>query len=162
MFEAGFFLSFLFLYYSVLVERKPDGLGSFEILMDVWIVAFAYDELSGFIDAGIMFYQMDFWSLWNLGIIGVGVGFIATSEFQALSMKFGPLPLILIFKRPSPSPFKFLQLTAMFSGAVGLIKGNDFVLDLSFDILSLEALFLVPRSVFRAQKMRLKLFISPC
>ncbi|EPS33017.1 hypothetical protein PDE_07978 [Penicillium oxalicum 114-2] len=110
MFEAGFFLSFLFLYYSVLVERKPDGLGSFEILMDVWIVAFAYDELSGFIDAGIMFYQMDFWSLWNLGIIGVGVGFIATR-------------------------------------AVGLIKGNDFVLDLSFDILSLEALFLVPRSI---------------
>ena len=79
MFEAGFFISFLLLYYSVLVERKPDGLGFFEIFMDVWIVAFAYDELSGLIDAGMLFYQMDFWSLWNLGIIGVGFAFIITS-----------------------------------------------------------------------------------
>ncbi|KAF7712108.1 Uncharacterized protein PECH_000470 [Penicillium ucsense] len=108
MFEAAFFLSFLFLYYCVLVERKPNGLGLFETLMDIWIVAFAYDELSGFIDAGIMFYQTDFWSLWNLGIIGVGFAFIGTR-------------------------------------AVGLFQNNDFVLDLSFDILSLEALFLVPR-----------------
>lgn len=82
MFEAGFFISFLLLYYSVLVERKPDGLGFFEILMDVWIVAFAYDELSGLIDAGMLFYQMDFWSLWNLGIIGVGFAFIITSTSQ--------------------------------------------------------------------------------
>ncbi|CAI7603507.1 unnamed protein product [Penicillium manginii] len=44
--------------------------------MDVWIAAFAYDELSGLVDAGVLFYQMDFWSLWNLGIIGVGFAFI--------------------------------------------------------------------------------------
>ncbi|KAJ5488504.1 hypothetical protein N7539_003394 [Penicillium diatomitis] len=110
MFEAAFFLSFLFLYYCVLVERKTNGLGLFETLMDIWILAFAYDELSGFIDAGIMFYQTDFWSLWNLGIIGVGFAFIGTR-------------------------------------AVGLLQNNDFILDLSFDILSLEALFLVPRFV---------------
>lgn len=82
MFEAGFFISFLLLYYSVLVERKPNGLGFFEVFMDVWIVAFAYDELSGLIDAGMLFYQMDFWSLWNLGIIGVGFAFIITSKSQ--------------------------------------------------------------------------------
>lgn len=80
MFEAGFFISFLLLYYSVLVERKPNGLGFFEVFMDVWIVAFAYDELSGLIDAGMLFYQMDFWSLWNLGIIGVGFAFMITSK----------------------------------------------------------------------------------
>jgi uncharacterized membrane protein YczE len=80
MFEAGFFISFLLLYYSVLVERKPNGLGFFEAFMDVWIVAFAYDELSGLIDAGMLFYQMDFWSLWNLGIIGVGFAFMITSK----------------------------------------------------------------------------------
>jgi hypothetical protein len=80
MFEAAFFLSFLLLYYSVLVERKQNGLGFFETLMDVWIAAFAYDELSGLVDAGVLFYQMDFWSLWNLGIIGVGFSFIITSE----------------------------------------------------------------------------------
>ena len=80
MFEAGFFISFLLLYYSVLVERKQEGIGVFEAIMDIWIVAFTYDELSGLIDAGVLFYQMDFWSLWNLGIIGVGFAFIITSE----------------------------------------------------------------------------------
>lgn len=80
MFEAGFFISFLLLYYSVLVERKPNGLGFFEVFMDVWIVAFAYDEFSGLIDAGMLFYQMEFWSLWNLGIIGVGFAFMITSK----------------------------------------------------------------------------------
>lgn len=84
MFEAAFFLSFLFLYYSVLVERKQNGVGLFETLMDVWIAAFAYDELSGLVDAGVMFYQMDFWSLWNLGIIGVGFAFIIASESNLL------------------------------------------------------------------------------
>ncbi|KAJ5889336.1 hypothetical protein N7504_010146 [Penicillium tannophilum] len=108
MFEAGFFLSLLFLYYTVLVERSPRSIGRFEILMDIWIVAFAYDELSGLVDAGVLFYQMDFWSLWNLGIIGVGFAFIITR-------------------------------------AIGLFKNDDYILNLSFDILSLEALFLVPR-----------------
>lgn len=86
MFEAVFFLSLLLLYYSVLVERKQNGLGFFETLMDVWIAAFAYDELSGLVDAGVLFYQMDFWSLWNLGIIGVGVSFIITSESTVFSL----------------------------------------------------------------------------
>lgn len=86
MFEAAFFLSLLLLYYSVLVERKQNGFGFFETLMDVWIAAFAYDELSGLVDAGVLFYQMDFWSLWNLGIIGVGVFFIITSESTAFSL----------------------------------------------------------------------------
>lgn len=80
MFEAAFFISFLLLYYSVLVERKQGGIGFFEALMDVWIIAFAYDELGGLVDAGMLFYQMDFWSLWNFGIVGVGFAFIATSE----------------------------------------------------------------------------------
>lgn len=86
MFEAGFFLSLLFLYYTVLVERSPRSIGRFEILMDIWIVAFAYDELSGLVDAGVLFYQMDFWSLWNLGIIGVGFAFIVTSKTQIIIM----------------------------------------------------------------------------
>ena len=31
------------------------------------------------------------------------------------------------------------------TGAVGLGRGEEYILDISFDILSLEALFLVPR-----------------
>ncbi|KAF7528168.1 hypothetical protein PCG10_001457 [Penicillium crustosum] len=108
IFEAAFFMSFLFLYYAVLVERRQEAVGIFEAVMYVWIVAFAYDELSGIIDAGVVFYQMDFWSLWNLSIIGVGIAFVITR-------------------------------------VIGLAKGNDPIIELSFDILSLEALFLVPR-----------------
>lgn len=73
-------MSFLFLYYAVLIERRQDAVGVFEAVMYVWIVAFAYDELSGIIDAGVIFYQMDFWSLWNVSIIGVGIAFVVTSE----------------------------------------------------------------------------------
>ncbi|KAJ5128022.1 hypothetical protein N7448_008801 [Penicillium atrosanguineum] len=126
LFEAAFFLSFLLLYYSVLVERKQNGLGFFEALMDVWIAAFAYDELSGMVDAGMLFYQMDFWSLWNLGIIGVGISFIITSEFTVLK---SALPILNCAR------------------TIGLARGDDYILDMSFDILSLEALFLVPSPV---------------
>ncbi|KXG52894.1 uncharacterized protein PGRI_081500 [Penicillium griseofulvum] len=80
IFEAVFFMSFLFLYYAVLVERRQEAVGIFEAVMYVWIVAFAYDELSGIIDAGVVFYQMGFWSLWNLSIIGVGMAFVITMK----------------------------------------------------------------------------------
>ncbi|KAJ5313287.1 uncharacterized protein N7443_000171 [Penicillium atrosanguineum] len=130
LFEAAFFLSFLLLYYSVLVERKQNGLGFFEALMDVWIAAFAYDELSGMVDAGMLFYQMDFWSLWNLGIIGVGISFIITSEFTVLK---SALPILNCAR------------------TIGLARGDDYILDMSFDILSLEALFLVPSSQILTQ-----------
>ncbi|KAJ5965172.1 uncharacterized protein N7479_005048 [Penicillium vulpinum] len=105
IFEAAFFMSFLFLYYAVLVERRQEAVGIFEAVMYVWIVAFAYDELSGIIDAGVVFYQMGFWSLWNLSIIGVGIAFVITR-------------------------------------VIGLAKGDKPIIELSFDILSLEALFL--------------------
>lgn len=94
MFEAGFFLSFLVLYYAVLVERKESGIGFFEAFLDVWIAAFAYDELSGLVDAGVLFYQMDFWSLWNGGIIGVGFAFIVTSKLSK-SVLLHPPGLVL-------------------------------------------------------------------
>ncbi|OJJ88256.1 uncharacterized protein ASPGLDRAFT_116592 [Aspergillus glaucus CBS 516.65] len=93
-FEAGFFVSFLCLYYAVLVERKPTGIGIFETLMYIWIAAFAYDELSGMTDAGVAFYQMDFWKIWNLGIIGTGLAFVIASESLCLvSIQLSPTQL---------------------------------------------------------------------
>ncbi|QKX53072.1 uncharacterized protein TRUGW13939_00143 [Talaromyces rugulosus] len=75
-FEAVFFISFLVIYYAVLAQRDPNSINMLEILMYIWITAFAYDELSGITDAGMLFYQLDFWSLWNVGIIGVGIAFL--------------------------------------------------------------------------------------
>ncbi|KAL4999192.1 hypothetical protein BDV10DRAFT_165440 [Aspergillus recurvatus] len=107
-FEAVFFVSFLFLYYAVLLERNPTRVGNFEAVLYVWIAAFAYDELGGLVDSGMLFYQMTFWNLWDLCIIGTGLAFVVTR-------------------------------------IIGLGEKDEYITDLSFDILSLEALFLVPR-----------------
>ncbi|QSS53850.1 hypothetical protein I7I53_01239 [Histoplasma capsulatum var. duboisii H88] len=107
-FEAVFFLSFIALYYYVLMARDPLRISPVEILLYIWISAFAYDQIGGLSDTGIMFYQKNFWSLWNLGIIGTG-------------------------------------FTFLIARIIGLSQGNAYITDTSFDILSLEALFLVPR-----------------
>jgi hypothetical protein len=78
-FEVLFFATFLALYYAVLVERNPYKITPLEILLYIWIAAFAYDEMSDFIDAG-QFYYTDFWSSWDLAIIGVGLAFFVTSK----------------------------------------------------------------------------------
>ena len=108
VFEALFFASFLALYYSVLVERNPSRMMATEVLLNIWIAAFAYDEFSEFQDAGRLFYTTDFWSVWDLGIIGIGVAYLITR-------------------------------------IVGLVQADMRITDIAFDILSLEALFLIPR-----------------
>lgn len=47
-----------------------------EVFLYIWIAAFAYDEFGEFKDAGVAFYQTDFWSLWDLGIIITGIAFL--------------------------------------------------------------------------------------
>lgn len=58
-FEVLFFMVFLFLYYSVLVERNPERISFNEVLLYVWFTAFSYDELSEYVDAGSIFYATD-------------------------------------------------------------------------------------------------------
>ena len=127
-YEALFFLSFLALYYAVLVpvqrnsqRRPPDhelatsaesarpwfvvdpqrnfhSITPAEILLYVWIVGFAYDEcqhsqaqptfvscshamvVGEYLDAGQAFYAADFWSLWDIGIVAIGIAFFVCSE----------------------------------------------------------------------------------
>lgn len=61
-------------------------------------------------DAGSTFYATDFWALWDVGIILVGLAFFVTRM-------------------------------------VGLANHHRYATDVAFDILSVEALFLVPRYV---------------
>ena len=79
VFEAFFFLTFLALYYAVLIERNPRHITAVETLLYIWIAAFAYDESGEWKDAGTLLYAADFWSLWDLGIIGVGIAFLVAS-----------------------------------------------------------------------------------
>jgi len=78
-FQTAFFISLLTLYYAVLVERNPQHITATESMLYIWIAAFAYDEFGEIQDAGLMFYQTDFWSLWDIGIIGVSAAFVVTS-----------------------------------------------------------------------------------
>lgn len=79
-FQIVFFLLFLALYYVVLVERNPRHVTVAEIFLYVWIFAFAYDEYGELFDAGYLFYRLDFWSLWDIGIIGIGAAFLITRK----------------------------------------------------------------------------------
>ncbi|KAK2613721.1 hypothetical protein N8I77_000613 [Diaporthe amygdali] len=107
-FEVIFFMIFLFLYYSVLVERNPEKISINEVLLYIWFLAFAYDELSEYVDAGSIFYATDIWNLFDITMICIG--FI----------------------------FSVLRI-------VGLSKHDEELIGLSFDVLSLLALFMVPR-----------------
>lgn len=114
IFEVLFFIVFLGLYYSVLIQRNHHGITAREILLLVWIAAFAVDEIGQYIDAGLRLYAVDFWSLWDIGIVVIGIAFFITR-------------------------------------VIGLIKHNNNITEMSFDILALEALFLVPRFVERTR-----------
>ena len=41
----------------------------------------------------------------------------------------------------------------LISGIIGLMKHNEETIELAFDILSLEALFLVPRYILRSRRI---------
>ncbi|ETN41937.1 uncharacterized protein HMPREF1541_03876 [Cyphellophora europaea CBS 101466] len=107
-FQVMFFLLFLALYYIVLVARDPQHVNVSEILLYVWILAFAYDEFGEIQDAGLLFYRTDFWSLWDMAIIIIATAFFVTR-------------------------------------IIGLLKHDAMLIDTAFDILSMVALFLVPR-----------------
>ncbi|KAI0891737.1 ion transporter [Annulohypoxylon nitens] len=107
-YEVAFFIGFLLLYYSVLIEQNRYSITPLEILLYIWFAAFFYDEVSEYIDAGSIFYAADVWNLFDMIMISIGVVFA-----------------VLRF--------------------VGLYKADYTLVDIAFDVLSLEALFMVPR-----------------
>ncbi|KAI0175823.1 hypothetical protein GGR52DRAFT_538299 [Hypoxylon sp. FL1284] len=107
-YEVAFFLVFLMLYYSVLIEQNRYAMTPLEVLLYIWFAAFFYDEVSEYIDAGSIFYAADVWNLFDMIMIAIGIVF-ATLRF------------------------------------VGLYTGDYTLVDIAFDVLSLEALFMVPR-----------------
>ncbi|KAH0162746.1 hypothetical protein KCU67_g5816, partial [Aureobasidium melanogenum] len=107
-FEVLFFVAFLAFYFAVLMQRSFYSVTAAEVFLYIWIASFAHNEIGEFWDAGHTFYLADFWSLWDLFVIGIGVAFFITRM-------------------------------------IGLHQGSDKIIDTSFDILALEALFLIPR-----------------
>jgi hypothetical protein len=114
------------LYYGVLIERDPFHFTYMEGALIVFFIAFAVDEISSLRDAGTAFYTADFWSIWDLCIILIAVGFLVVSMYYRAKE-------ILSLRSPIPA------------GIIGLVKDSDAIVDIAFDILSLEALLLIPR-----------------
>lgn len=75
IYEMLFFAVFLGLYYAVLIDRRMDHVTVEEVVLFFWLLAFAYDEFGQFYDAGMTFYATDFWSIWDFGIVAIGVTF---------------------------------------------------------------------------------------
>ena len=56
VYELFFLAVFLALYYAVLVKRDMYHVTAEEVLLMLWLAAFAYDELGQYIDAGLTLY----------------------------------------------------------------------------------------------------------
>jgi hypothetical protein len=57
-----------------------DHIPPVEYVLYIWFAAFAYDELSEFIDAGSIFYIVDIWNGCDLIIVLIGLAFVITSK----------------------------------------------------------------------------------
>lgn len=76
--EVAFFICFLVLYYCVVVERSFTTIPVVEVIFYIWLVAFLWDEVQEWGDAGI-FYLSDFWNLFDIVMISIGVVFAILS-----------------------------------------------------------------------------------
>ncbi|KAK4940826.1 hypothetical protein LTR10_019098 [Elasticomyces elasticus] len=126
-FQIAFFISFLFLYYAVLVERNPTHITATEALLYVWIAAFAYDEFGEIKDAGFMFYQTDFWSLWDIAIIGVSAAFVVIRAIGLMKnsdyitdVAFDTLSMVALFL--VPRIFSVMSLNPYFGSLIPVLK----------------------------------------
>lgn len=55
-----------------------------ESVLYIWFAAFAYDELSEFIDAGSIFYVVDIWNGCDLIIVLIGLAYVIISKLSIL------------------------------------------------------------------------------
>lgn len=78
--EIVFFLGFMAIYYTVLVERDVDVITRAEYVLYIWLAAFLYDEISAWNDAGSMFYTSDLWNVFDMIMISLGITFAILSE----------------------------------------------------------------------------------
>lgn len=127
-YEVMFFASFLFLYYTVLIQQWPEYVTGAEVLLYLWFAAFFYDEVTEYLDAGSIFYAADVWNLFDMVMMVIGVVFAVMSMHAPL----GPAAPDVVTDRQTP-------------GFIGLYKGNMALVSNAFNVLSLEALFMVPK-----------------
>lgn len=133
--EILFFMSFLGLYYSVVVTRSPNEIPTIEVVFYLWLVAFLWDEFQEWADAGI-FYLADFWNLFDMTMIAIGIVFAILRENS---------PLRWPCFHQEPTSHTLLTYYIKIQGVIGITYALKETTDTAFDILSLEALLVIPR-----------------
>jgi hypothetical protein len=124
VFETVFFAVFLALYYAVLVHWNREKITVPEVLLYIWIASFAYDEFADWIDAGqTSFYASDFWWMWDISIVVVGMVFCAlrvygltTASDEIIDLAHDVLGLEALFL--VPRIFSLLSLNPYFGTLV--------------------------------------------
>ncbi|KAL0930539.1 ion transporter [Colletotrichum truncatum] len=132
--EAFFFLLFLCLYYSVLVQQNTERITHNEIVLYIWLAAFLYDELSEWADAGTIFYATDIWNLFDMIMIGIGITFavlrvigIANNDRAITDLAFDVFALEALFM--VPRVFSLLSLSPYWGTLIPCLKemSKDFI-----------------------------------
>ena len=74
-------------------------------------------------DAGSAFYSADFWSVWDISIVLIGLAFFICRKFS----------------------FQTFDRAYEYTGMIGLSQDSNDITGTAFDILATQALFLLPR-----------------
>ncbi|KAF4844436.1 Calcium channel YVC1 [Colletotrichum siamense] len=125
--EAFFFLIFLILYYSVLVQQNTERITHNEIVLYLWLAAFLYDELSEWADAGTIFYATDIWNMFDMIMIGIGVIGITNQDREITDLAFDVFALEALFM--VPRVFSLLSLSPYWGTLIPCLKemSKDFI-----------------------------------
>ncbi|KAK7715945.1 hypothetical protein SLS57_006696 [Botryosphaeria dothidea] len=129
-YEIVFFLCFLGLFYVVSIQRDMENITVAEMIFYLFIAGFAFDEWNEFVEAGARFYATDIWSLWDIGIIIIGLVFFITrmiglahDDKQLLEISFSILALHSLFL--TPRIFSLLSLSPYYGTLLPCLKEMD-------------------------------------
>ncbi|POS75182.1 hypothetical protein DHEL01_v206427 [Diaporthe helianthi] len=142
IFEIGFFLCFLGLFYIVCLERVKDYVTGWEVLFYIFTLGFVFDELDDFMQSGIYFYSTDIWSVWDIGIALIGIAFfvlrmigLSNGSDKIMEWAFNILALhsLLLI----PRIFSLVSLSPYYGSLLPCLKemGKQFIRFLGFTLI---------------------------
>lgn len=138
-FEIIFFVCFLALFYTVSLQRVKEYVTPWEMFFYVFVLGFAFDEVDDFIESGASFYQTDIWSIWDIGIVIIGLLFfllrmigLATGHDHTVEWAFNILALHSLLL--TPRIFSLLSLSPYYGSLLPCLKemGKQFIRFLGF------------------------------
>ncbi|ROV98078.1 hypothetical protein VMCG_07015 [Cytospora schulzeri] len=141
-FEILFFICFLALFYTVSLQRVKYHVTIWEILFYVFTIGFAFDEMDDFVESGAYFYSADIWSLWDIGILLIGVTFfvlrmigLGTGHEETTEWAFSILALHSLLL--TPRIFSLLSLSPYYGSLLPCLKemGKQFIRFLGFTLI---------------------------